>query len=54
MNIIRILQYFIYTNTVALNHKYNIKNLYIDFTVIGNSSGSLKFGYNIKIKNKKV
>jgi len=34
-------------------HKYNIKNLYIDSTVIGNSSGSLKFGYNIKIKNKK-
>jgi hypothetical protein len=33
--------------------KYNIKNLYIDSTVISNTSGSLKFGYNIKIKNKK-
>jgi len=33
--------------------KYNITNLYIDSTVIGNLTGSLPFGYNIKIKNKK-
>jgi hypothetical protein len=50
-----IIVYLNYTSAsaVALKHKYNIKNLYIDSTVIGNSSGSLKFGYNIKIKNKK-
>ena len=39
-------KYLNYTSSVALNYKYNIA-----FTVIGNSSGLLKFGYNIKIKN---
>jgi hypothetical protein len=34
-------------------NKYNIKDFYIDSTLIGNSNSALNFGYNIKIKNKK-
>ena len=33
--------------------KYKTNNFYIDSTVISNRTGSLHFGYNIKIKNKK-
>ena len=33
--------------------KYDLTNLYIDSTVIGNLNGSLTCGYNIKIKNKR-
>ena len=35
------------------NKKFKKNNLFIDSTVIDNFSGSLNFGYNIKIKNKK-
>jgi len=35
------------------NKKFKKNNLFIDSTVIVNFSGSLNFGYNIKIKNKK-
>jgi len=34
-------------------NKYNLSNFYIDSTVIGNFNGSLNFGYNKKIQNKK-
>ena len=34
-------------------NKFDLSNLYIDSTVISNFSGSLDYGYNIKIKNKK-
>ncbi len=35
-------------------NKYDLSNLFIDSTVIRNANGSLKYGFNNKIKNKSI
>jgi hypothetical protein len=48
---------FTKANNIILNQYnkiHNNKELFIDSTNIANSSGTLEFGYNIKIKNKKT